>query len=165
MHSFYNKNYNDLYINLVSLSRDMFFYKKAKLKDSMETRIFIIFILFSLILIIFKKKKIKFNQKIFDNIFTNIEYHLREKGMGDVTVNKKMKDLTKYFYDILLKIQNKNSNNFQCNEEVLVKYLFDNKESDLKLTSILNGYFSNFFNFCFEIDTNIVIRGKINFNN
>lgn len=148
---------------MVALSRDIFFYKRANLKDSMETRIFIIFILFSLILIVFKKRKIKFEQKIFDNIFTNIEYHLREKGMGDVTVNKKMKDLTKFFYDILLKIQNKNSNKFECSEEVLVKYLFDGNKNNLKLTSILNDYFSNFFNFCFEIDINTVIRGKINF--
>ena len=118
---------------MVALSRDIFFYKRANLKDSMETRIFIIFILFSLILIVFKKRKIKFEQKIFDNIFTNIEYHLREKGMGDVTVNKKMKDLTKFFYDILLKIQNKNSNKFECSEEVLVKYLFDgNKDKAIE---------------------------------
>ena len=34
----------------------------------------------------------------------NIEYNLRELGDGDVGVNKKMKSLTKIFYDILVGI-------------------------------------------------------------
>ena len=55
---------------------------------------------------IFKKiKKTEFPQQIFDNIFQNIEYHLRELGFGDVAINKKMKLLNKNFYDILLKIE------------------------------------------------------------
>ena len=39
-------------------------------------------------------------------MFNNIEYNLREMGFGDVTVNKKMKDLNKILYDILLKNKN-----------------------------------------------------------
>ena len=60
----------------------------------------------SLILIVFRdKKKDDFPQDIFDNIFLNIEYHIRELGYGDVAVNKKMKSLLRNFYDILLKIR------------------------------------------------------------
>ena len=61
------------------------------------------FIHFSIMLIIFKVKKTKFNQKSYDQLFDNIENNLREAGMGDVSVNKKMKDLNKILYDILLK--------------------------------------------------------------
>ena len=32
--------------------------------------------------------------------FDQIEYNLRESSFGDVTVNIKMKDLNKIFYDI-----------------------------------------------------------------
>ena len=74
------------------------------LKDDFETRVNLVFIHFSLLLIIFKNKKIDFPQEIFDNIFLNIEYHIRELGYGDVAVNKKMKTLTRVFYDILLKL-------------------------------------------------------------
>ena len=63
------------------------------------------FIHFSIILIIFKKKNSKFDQKLYDNLFYNIENNLRELGFGDVSVNKKMKDFNKIFYDILLKIK------------------------------------------------------------
>ena len=53
------------------------------------------FIHFSLILIIFKKKKINFSQFNYDNLFYCIENNLRELGFGDIAVNKKMKDLNK----------------------------------------------------------------------
>ena len=43
------------------------------------------------------------SQELYDNVFLNIENNLREMGHGDVTVNKKMKDLNQVFHDILLK--------------------------------------------------------------
>ena len=55
---------------------------------------------FSIILLIFKRKSLKFNQDKYDSLFHNIENNLRELGFGDISVNKKMKDLNK-FYDIL----------------------------------------------------------------
>ena len=104
MFSSYQSHYNSLYIKLVHLSRNIFFYKQIELKDNFETRINLIFVHFSILLIVFKKKQKEFPQKIFDNIFMNIEYHIRELGYGDVAVNKKMKTLNKIFYDILLNL-------------------------------------------------------------
>ena len=51
-----------------------------------------------------KNKGKKFSQDLYDNLFNSIEYNLRELGFGDISVNKKMKELNKIFYDILLKI-------------------------------------------------------------
>ena len=65
------------------------------------------FIHFSIILILFKTHQIKFPQNEYDNLFYCIENNLRELGYGDVAVNKKMKDLNKILYDILLKISKK----------------------------------------------------------
>ena len=44
--------------------------------------------------------------------FMHIENNLRELGFGDVSVNKKMKDMNKIFYDILFKIEKNDSNKF-----------------------------------------------------
>ena len=74
----------NLYITLLNLSRNIFFYKKTSLKDNFETRIYLMFIHFSIFLIIFKKKGEKFDQKTYDYLFYNIEYNLRESGLGDV---------------------------------------------------------------------------------
>ena len=83
---------------------------KKLLSDNFETR-FINFFHLSIILKISKKSNFKKkSQEIFDNIFQNIEYHMRELGHGDVSVNKNMKNLIKYFtifYIILTKIPQK----------------------------------------------------------
>ena len=105
------------------LSRNIFFYKKVKLSDNFETRIYLMFIHFSIMMIIFKEKGEKFSQKSYDFVFHNIENNLRELGFGDVSVNKKMKDFNKILYDILLKIKkNIEANLFILNNSLIKKY-------------------------------------------
>jgi len=164
MHSSYQNHYNNLYNKLVELSRNIFFYKNVMLKDNFETRINLIFVHFSIILIIFKKSKINFSQKVFDNIFLNIEYHIRELGHGDVTVNKKMKILTRIFYDILLKIHKPDTQDFNINKKILETYFGQAKNNGPQLIDNLTDYFSNFYNFCFELTSDNMLKGKINFN-
>ena len=87
--------------------------------------------------------------------------------MGDVTVNKKMKEFNKILYDILLKIDLKkdDKNTFKMNSEVVKKYfshLYDKENVGL---SLFNDYFLNFFNFCFELPLDSMIEGSINFKN
>ena len=149
----------------MKLSRNIYFYKDLKLDDNFETRIILIFLHFSLILNIFKNKKVKFPQEIFDNIFQNVEYNMRELGHGDVSVNSKMKLLNKIFYDILLKIENSQNNCFKVDKNTLIKHLSDNKKFNIEYTAKLTTYLESFYNFCFELDTNIMIKGQINFNN
>ena len=74
------KHNTDLYNTLLNLSRNIFFLQKIKLKDTFETRIYLMFIHFSIILIIFKKKKLKFDQNKYDDLFYCIENNLREVG-------------------------------------------------------------------------------------
>ena len=95
-----------MYNTLLSLSRNIFFYENIKLKDNFETRVYLMFFHFSIMMIVSKKKGIKFDQKSYDLLFQNIENNLRELGFGDVSVNK-MKELNKILYDILLKIEKK----------------------------------------------------------
>ena len=165
MLAFYNKHNNNLYNKLVELSRDIFFYHNLKLKDTFETRILLIFIHLSIILIILKKKNEKLPQKIFDNIFLNIEYHLRELGQGDVAVNKKMKTLNKIFYDILLKIEVRDKDFFSLEKNTLEKHLSQYNEVNNEIINELSNYLLNFYNFCFELDPKIMLKGSINFKN
>jgi len=164
MFSVYKTHYKPLYNKLVDLSRNIFFYKKVKLKDNFETRINLVFIHLSLILIVFKeKKKIDFPQNIFDNIFLNIEYHIRELGYGDVAVNKKMKTLLRIFYDILLKVRVEVNNKKFINEAVIKNYLDPQSNNQKELIDNMADYFENFYNFCFELENNNMLKGQINF--
>ena len=165
MFSSYQSHYNPLYNKLVELSRNIFFYKEILLKDNFETRINLVFVHFSLLLITFKKREKDFPQEIFDNIFLNIEYHIRELGHGDVTVNKKMKTLTRIFYDILLKINKSKTEAFDTNNEILKTYFDLTDGNNSVLIDNLSSYFSIFYNFCFELKIDSMLKGQINFKN
>ena len=164
MFSIYKSHQKHLYSKLVELSRNIFFYKKIQLKDNFETRIKLIFLHLSLILIIFREKnKDNFPQDVFDNIFLNIEYHIRELGYGDVAVNKKMKELLKIFYDILLNLRLPKTRKKIINKNVIKNYLELQHIQQEELSDILADYFEQFYYFCFEIENNSVVKGKINF--
>jgi hypothetical protein len=163
MFSRYKTHNNILYIKLVELSRNIFFYKDALLKDNFESRVNLIFIHLSVLLIIFKKKNKEFPQDIFDNIFLNIEFHIRELGYGDVVVNKKMKTLTRIFYDILLKINTPKEDGFNTNNEILKTYFDPTDHNTSILIDKLSDYFNHYYNFCFELKTDNMLKGQINF--
>jgi cytochrome b pre-mRNA-processing protein 3 len=162
MFSFYKTHNNSLYNNLVELSRNIFFYKSLKFNDNFETRVTLIFVHLSMVLIILNKRGTKFPQDIFDNIFQNIEYHLRELGHGDVSVNAKMKSLTRIFYDLLLKINLQDDNKFIVNKAILKEY-FDPIKEDITKLNKMSDYVVDFYNFCFELNDNNMIKGSINF--
>jgi len=152
-----------LYTTLLKLSRNVYFYENIKLKDSFETRIYLMFLHFSIILIIYKKKSLSFDQSAYDNLFYSIENNLRELGFGDVSVNKKMKDLNKILYDMLLKLKDNKKNAFELNKSLVVKY-FDifNNDKTTKYQEF-SQYFVKFYNFCFELPHNSMLKRAINF--
>ena len=164
MKFFYKKHKLKLYNILLNLSRNIFFYKELQLKDSFETRIYLMFFHYSIILLILKRKKIKYDQQSYDNLFDSIENNLRELGFGDVSVNKKMKDLNKIFYDVLLKLDIGNDK-FKINEKLILKY-FDylDIENNEKIKDF-RDYFVNFYKFCFDKPSDIMIEEAINFKN
>ena len=160
---FKKKHNTDLYNILLHLSRNIFFYKTINLKDSFETRVFLMFFHFSIFMIIFKKKGNKFNQNEYDNVFFNIENNLRELGLGDVSVNKKMKDLNKILYDILLKINESEENNFIINKKLVLKYFSSLNDQKNSKIDDFERYFINFYKFCFELPLENMIRESLNF--
>ena len=159
------EKHNNIYNILLKLSRSKFFYQKVNLPDTFETRIYLMFIHFSIFMIISKKKGTKFDQKIYDYLFHNIEYNLRELGFGDVTVNKKMKEFNKILYDILLKLDLRKEDNdqFMINSILIQDYFSSLKKEEKTKLTIFNDYFINFFNFCFELPLNNMLEGSIKF--
>ena len=156
---------NNLYNTLLTLSRNIFFYKNLQLQDNFETRINLIFFHFSIMMIIFKKKGQKFDQKSYDSLFFNIENNLRELGFGDVAVNSKMKNLNKILYDILLKIENNGQNDkkFRINSKLVLKYFSELKEPKNDKFLKFETYLLNFYKFCFELPLKNMIEDVLKF--
>ena len=158
-----DKHKVSLYNNLLILSRNIFFYKKINLTDSFETRIYLMFFHFSIMMIVFKRKGSKFDQGSYDSLFHNIEYNLREIGFGDVSENKKMKDLNKILYDILLKLDINVKGQFKINDDLFFKYFKEIGVEKNEKHSNLSRYFVNFYDFCFELSLNSMVKNAINF--
>ncbi len=160
-----NKNifkYNDLYNKIISLTREKFFYTEISLKDELITRIYLVLFHLGFILELLKKnsKNKKLAQNIYDSFFINIDLHLREIGHGDVSVNKKMKDLIKLFYEILLYCEQWDIMGSK-NKMKFLKNLFDNNNEmnfdKQKLLIYLDNYRYNLK----DISLNFLIKGII----
>ena len=160
-----NKHNTNLYNILLILSMNIFFYQKIGLSDTFETRVYLMFFHFSIMMIIFKEKKHKFDQKSYDFLFLNIENNLRELGFGDVSVNKKMKDLNKILYDILLKIKKDETDSFEINKKLVFKYFKDLEKGEIQKYQDFERYFLDFYKFCFELSLENMVNNAINFKN
>ena len=158
------KHNNYFYSTLLKLSRNLYFYKDIQLKDTFETRLYLIFFHFSIILLIFKTKKNTFPQNEYDSLFYNIENNLRESGLGDVAVNKKMKDMNKLLYDILLKLS-LSAEKLEINKKLVLKYFPELVSKNIDNYNKFNAYLLTFYDFCFDIDPTNMIKDLIKFKN
>ena len=158
-----------LYSKILLLSRNKLFYTKLQLNDTFHNRINLIFFHISFLFIKSKPKDKNlsykgFYQKMFDLIFKKIELNMREIGYGDTTINKNMKLLVKVFYKILLFCENYNNENTESKNLFLFKYLLQNtnkKDADI---SNLVEYFNKYQAFCFDLSSDSVLKGDLNFN-
>ena len=105
------------------------------------------FMHFSILMIVSKNKGKKFNQDEYDNLFNYIEYNLREMGYGDVSVNKKMKELNKILYDILLKIKIDKNNYNNLNFKLISKYFDVFRSQEEENYKEFEGYFVSFYSY------------------
>ena len=157
-----------LYNNILLLSRNKLFYTKFDLADTFQNRIHLIFMHISFLFIKIKQnsenRKYKaFYQNMFDLTFRKIELNMREIGYGDVTINKNMKLLVKIFYIILLYCENYKEKNLNSKNIFFLKYLKKNSKKTAN-NSLLIKYFDKYQAFCFDLSSDSVIQGGLNFN-
>ena len=76
-----------------------------------------------------------------------------------------MKDLNKILYDILLKLEIKQENEFIINDDLIFKYFNELKGEKKDKYLDFKQYLANFYKFCFELPLDNVLRGAIKFNN
>lgn len=138
-----------IYTKIVTQSRKPFFYKNLKISDDFFGRLEVL--TFNLILIMWslKKKNNKvLSQELFNIFFEDLDNSLRELGVSDLSVGKKIKVLAQNFYGRLLiytnlfeeflknkkltNLQNKINKNFKISkqskkiDEKLNKYIGEN---------------------------------------
>ena len=163
------KNEVNLYNKIFLLSRNKLFYTEIGLEDSFQNRINLIFIhisfIFSKVNSFTPNKEFKkFYQNLFDILFKQIEFNMREIGYGDVLVNKNMKFLVKSFYNILLYCENFVDKTPESKINFLYKWLKINNGQKTSNNAFLVDYFNDFQSFCFDLSAENVLKGDLNYN-
>lgn len=86
-----------LYQQLIKQARDPWFYTIAGVDDTQQGRFEVICIHMFMVLQRMKAHK-KESQELFDYFFHDMDRSLREMGVGDLSVGKKIKSMLKLFY-------------------------------------------------------------------
>ena len=152
-----NKDFINIYNNLINLSRNKNIYYYFTNKDTFSDRLLIF--LFHLAFF-FKnyKSKIdpKYIQNFYDYTFRQIELDIREIGYGDQSVNKKMKTYINMLYSIIDKIHN--WENCDKNDKLKIINLYiENKDNNQKIVD----YFEKYYVYLTKISLNSFIKSVI----
>lgn len=91
----------DLYVTLVEQSRDPAFYLRCGVPDTLDGRFDMIVLHAFLVLDRLRgqgRRAEAFAQALFDHMFADMDVNLREIGVGDLSVGKKVKQMAQAFY-------------------------------------------------------------------
>jgi cytochrome b pre-mRNA-processing protein 3 len=141
-----NKNYINIYNNLVNLTRNKELYSDFKEQDTFSDRLIFFLLHFAFFLKIYKENNDKkLLQEIYDFIFRQMELSIREIGYGDQSINKKMKDYLNLFYGMIDKIHDWDGMTLESRGSLLEKFL-DNAVNSDYLVNYFEKYRLNLLN-------------------
>jgi len=153
-------NYLNIYNNLIKLTRNKKLYLNLEKEDTFSERLIFLFLHLSLFLKHFKSSIPSKNlQELFDFIIRQIELSIREIGYGDVSVNKKMKELINLFYHIVEEIEKLDLEDNKKKLSLLKKYLNTHKNLDFYV-----DYFDKYRIFLTKNTLNNFTKDIINLN-
>ncbi len=153
-----NKNYINIYNNLIKFSRNKSIFSSFTKNDTFSDRLLIFLFHFGFFLKEYKKTVSKeLLQNVFDYILKELEISIREIGYGDASINKKMKIYVNSLYSIIEKIDN--WENLNSSEKNIIFESFFNIDGDL---SKLIKYFDKYSFFLQKNSFNLFLNGVIN---
>ena len=154
-----NKNYINIYNNLVKFSRNKSIFSLFTKNDTFSDRLLIFLFHFGFFLKEYKKTvKRELLQNVFDYVLKELEISIREIGYGDASINKKMKVYVNSLYSIIEKIDN--WENLNSSEKNIIFESFFNIDGDL---SKLIKYFDKYSLFLQKNSFNLFVNGVINY--
>jgi cytochrome b pre-mRNA-processing protein 3 len=157
-----NKIYKieNFYNNIVSLARNENLYLKAGVPDTLDGR-------FELIILhchFFVKKLLEigtdekiFAQNLINFMFKDFDRSLREIGVGDLSVGKKVKFMVSSYYGRINAYENALSKNNKINSKVLEKNLYGTVTPDIIKIEYMKIYISNLILFLDSLNDNEVL--------
>ena len=135
-----NNNFNNVYNNLVNLTRNKDLYQNFDEQDTFSDRLIFLLLHFAFFLKVLKNDQNKdLLQKIYDHVFRQLELSIREIGYGDQSINKKMKDYINIFYGMLDKIHMWDGLSKDVKKTILLTFI-DKKVNEIELVEYFDKY-------------------------
>lgn len=140
----YKKTASNYYNDILKISRQKYFFQQMQIEDKVQNRLILLILHMCLANLQINKMvdgKI-ISQHLFDIFLSDMDANLRELGVGDLIVPKKMKQIAGMFY--------------KCLEETKITITKKNNDSFIKywnstLNNTNNPAFNKYFNQCFGI--------------
>ena len=143
----------------MTLTRNKSLYEDFTTKDTFLHRLIIFLFHFAFFIQKFKQpSNDKELQNIYDYVFKQLEYTIREEGYGDTAINKKMKNYVNIFHSILEKIQNWNNLDYLKKKTILLDFLNLDTATDTKIVE----YFDNYSKYLSKNSLNSLLKGVSN---
>ena len=135
-----NNNFNNVYNNLINLTRNKDLYQNFDEQDTFSDRLIFLLLHFAFFLKVLKNEQNKdLLQKIYDHVFRQLELSIREIGYGDQSINKKMKDYINIFYGMLDKIHMWDGLSKDVKKTILLTFI-DKKVNEIELVEYFDKY-------------------------
>ena len=153
-----DKNYLNIYNNLVKFSRNKIIYSFFTKNDTFSDRLIILMFHFAFFINIYKKNINKEEmQNLYDFFFRQLELSIREIGYGDATINKKMKNYINIFHAILIDLNNWPEIDILKKNEIIKKFL----DYEVKFNN-LSEYFDKYIDLLRKKSFNSFLKSVIN---
>ena len=124
-----NKEYINIYNNLVNLTRNKKLYTQFTKEDTFSDRLTFFLLHFAFFLKIYRSDNSKkILQEIYDYVFRQLELSIREIGYGDQSINKKMKIYINVFHGMIDKIHYWENSNKSDKGSILLSFLDPNAD-------------------------------------
>ncbi|KKJ75881.1 hypothetical protein WH95_15930 [Kiloniella litopenaei] len=157
---------HDLYACLVEQARKTEFYENHSVPDSLDGRFDMITLHMFLVLHRLKAEKERteaFSQKLFDLMFYDMDLSLREMGVGDVGVGKRVKAMLQGFYGRLAAYEGALEQGDTALEDALKRNLYGTIEADEAAVQYMRNYLIQQIEYLKDQDISDIVSGKIKF--
>ncbi len=155
------RNSHMLYTALVTQARSPVFYTKYSVDDSIDGRFDMILLhMFALVYRLEQMGKPAKNMArvVQEVMITDLDYNLREMGVGDMSVGKKMKDIGKAWFG-RQRAYRESFDNVGELEAAICRNIYRGKQNES--ASVLAVYLTNLMRYLQTIDHDDLLSGKL----
>ena len=164
-----NNSAHKLFSKIIEQSRIVHFYETLKVDDNLDGRFDLMSLHMALILEKLDQYKDtknvpEFKRNLQEIMFDNLDLTLREIGVGDLGVGKKIKVMAEAFYGRMMAYQNNLiTGNEQEMLETLKRNLYRNKMVDEDVLQLMTAYVFEQYNYVNVQEINSILEGQIEF--